>query len=337
LPDVTVSASRETRIHVARVGNEWAVRFSEALERDAVAGVDGVIATDAADAHVVLLATAAFSDPDDWWLRSLRSSPIFTEHRDKLVVYDERDRPWCWAPGVYVSMPQPGFRSEYQIAGSYLGIEDERFVPLRTAEPDLLVSFIGNATHRCRRPLFEIADERALVRDISGEDFLFWRDGAPNFETIRTAFDEAMARSKFVLCPRGHGTSSIRLFETMAAGRVPVIISDDWVAPPGPDWSSCSLRLAEGDTEHLLQRLEAAEVRHEAMARAARDAFDTYFARGPRLRRLIGAAAKLVDDGTTRTAPRGGVRDRYFVERWARHTAGRARGAIAQRRLTAGV
>ena len=32
-----------------------------------------------------------------------------------------------------------------------------------------------------------------------------------------------MFRSKFFLCPRGTGTSSIRLYETLSAGRVPVI------------------------------------------------------------------------------------------------------------------
>ena len=34
-----------------------------------------------------------------------------------------------------------------------------------------------------------------------------------------------LRQSKFVICPRGVGTSSIRLFECLRAGRVPIIVA----------------------------------------------------------------------------------------------------------------
>ena len=92
-----------------------------------------------------------------------------------------------------------------------------------------------------------------------------------DYEVRRRRFAETMFRSKFVLCPRGHGTSSIRLFETLAAGRVPVVISDDWVAPKGPTWDACSVRWSQdAGTESLLAYLEELEPRAAEMGAAAR-------------------------------------------------------------------
>src|SRR2546423_4170060 len=41
---------------------------------------------------------------------------------------------------------------------------------------------------------------------------------------------EICKASKFILCSRGVGTSSVRLFDTMRMGRVPVILSDQWLS-----------------------------------------------------------------------------------------------------------
>jgi hypothetical protein len=68
-----------------------------------------------------------------------------------------------------------------------------------------------------------------------------------------------LANSKFVLAPRGLGTSTWRLFEAMRMARCPVIISDAWVPPEGINWDSCSIRLRESDVAELPTILEARE------------------------------------------------------------------------------
>ncbi|WP_304615756.1 exostosin domain-containing protein [Paracoccus sp. (in: a-proteobacteria)] len=45
-------------------------------------------------------------------------------------------------------------------------------------------------------------------------------------------FRDALTGSVFALCPSGTGPNSIRLWESLAAGTIPVILADDW-APPG--------------------------------------------------------------------------------------------------------
>ncbi|MHA1216851.1 MAG: exostosin domain-containing protein, partial [Candidatus Thorarchaeota archaeon] len=47
----------------------------------------------------------------------------------------------------------------------------------------------------------------------------------------RTEYLESLAASRTVLCPRGAGTGSIRFFEVLSAGRIPVLISDDYELP----------------------------------------------------------------------------------------------------------
>jgi hypothetical protein len=48
---------------------------------------------------------------------------------------------------------------------------------------------------------------------------------------LRTEYIRHLFGSDYVLCVRGAGNYSIRLFETMAAGRVPVIVDTDLVLP----------------------------------------------------------------------------------------------------------
>lgn len=62
-------------------------------------------------------------------------------------------------------------------------------------------------------------------------------------------FSESILNSKFVLCPRGGGLSSHRLYEVLAAGRIPIIYSDRLVLPleDSISWDSFSIRVPECD------------------------------------------------------------------------------------------
>ena len=73
----------------------------------------------------------------------------------------------------------------------------------------------------------------------------------------RARYVGSIKDSAFVLCPRGGGTSTFRLFETMMLGRVPVILSDQWVPRVGPDWESFSLRVMERDVSKVPRLLES--------------------------------------------------------------------------------
>jgi hypothetical protein len=276
------------RVHLPRINfGEWTdARVSETEE---LATTDRFrvheLVNDPADADVVLFVQCHMLD---WRLTKVRDHPTARAHWDKVMVYDDRARHWRSFPGVYVSTPASSFEPQMQRAWSYLRVPAE--VPAETKEPDLLFSFVGSLTHSCRRPLFELRHPASCVERV--HDFMFWRSEAPNHQASRRRYGEILSRSRFVLCPRGTATSSFRLYETIAAGRVPVIISDDWVPPSGPDWDSFSLRVPEREHERIVQRIEAADPNWSAMSTAARNAYAQFFAEDVMFHRL----AELLDN-----------------------------------------
>lgn len=246
---------------------------------------------DPVEADVVLF-TDLHLLPHDIGLRTIRKHPLHVAHREKCFVYDERDNPWENLPGLYVSMPNRAFDPSRMVAAPYYML-NRPSVPQR--EPALLFSFLGSQTHPLRRQILEVRHPRALVEDTAG--FTFFT--ASSDDQRRTRYAEVLADSKFVLCPRGTGTSSIRLFETLAAGRVPVVISDDWVPPPGPDWPSMTVRVAERDIAKLPTLLEAREADWERLAARTSEAFNEHFAQESAWHNLVGGLEHLRAAGVT--------------------------------------
>jgi hypothetical protein len=88
-----------------------------------------------------------------------------------------------------------------------------------------------------------------------------------------------MAQSKFILCPRGIGVSTWRLFETMRAGRVPVIMADDWVPSIGPKWQSFAVFVREAEVQGVPELLERLEDSAETRGAVARKEWRAWYAR----------------------------------------------------------
>lgn len=141
--------------------------------------------------------------------------------------------------------------------------------------------------HRVRETIATLKHPRALIRD-TGDDPAN-DDGHPAgfYARFHRDFADTMINSRFTLCPRGAGTSTFRLFETMKAGRVPVILSDDWVAPEGPAWSSFSLTVPERHVTRLPEILEAHEHMAHTMGRTAREQWELWFSESASFHRIV--------------------------------------------------
>ena len=63
------------------------------------------------------------------------------------------------------------------------------------------------------------------------------------YEKETQRYNNILSDSIFSLCPEGTGPNTIRLWESMAIGVIPVIFSDDWIPPKitGLDWSDFSV------------------------------------------------------------------------------------------------
>lgn len=293
------------RVHLARLGRMPEDAPVLTLERLAEADRVGEHELSGPDDADLVLFPQCHMLSGDWRLSAIRRHPLVRDCRDRVMVYDERDHPWCGFPGVYVSMPRRHFEDRYQRAWGYLPVQ----VTPAPRAPDLLFSFVGSPSHACRRPLFDLRHSDAVVEMVT--NFTFFDVNSPGYEDRRTRYWEVLGRSRFVLCPRGQGDSSIRLYETLALGRVPVIIADDWVPPEGPDWSRFCLFWPEGRVAGLIEFLQRHDDSWEEMSCAAREAYSKFFAADVWFHRVI-ELCKAIHHGGLREFPTAGVRNGAF-------------------------
>lgn len=286
--------------------------------------------TDSPESADIVLFTQCHMLQNDWRLKRIRRHSLTRAFPDKVFIYNECDRPWCALPGVYVNMPKRHAIAEHQRAWGYFTPPPSR-VP--QAPPDLLFSFIATNTAPCREPLFTLRHPDAIVEEAHG--FRFWDQASERFDERRTQFQTTLARSRFVLCPRGNGTSSVRLYEALAIGAVPVIIADDWLPPPGPSWEKFSIRWPEGKTEGLVQMLEARDADWQSMSRQARHAYDEFFSPQAYFHHVVSLCAELLAHGSPGTFRTSSAIDRYVAGLAAHNARERVKymGLAAVRRV----
>jgi hypothetical protein len=243
----------------------------ESFLRLASHGTRHRLTTDVREADAILFIENSRYHEDAFFSR-LKRSRLVKQYRERCFMYNEHDRPWCVLPGVYCSMPRKWFSRRRQRATRYIRLLNQ--VDTDTSDkPDILFSFLGNSRIPLRRNLLGLKNPRAIIEDTSSFNAFFTRGKGIQ----HSRYADVLRRSKFVLCPRGGGTSSIRLFETLYAGRVPIIISDEWVAPDGPDWQTCSLNVRERDISELGQIVTDLEPRWPEMASAATQVWKDWF------------------------------------------------------------
>lgn len=245
-------------------------------------------------ADVIIYLDPPWPDPDaPDRLRSFRPRDLL-----RTYVYSQSDVPIPWAPGMYTNLTSSrasaGFAGGFYVTHHHRepgGLADH-LEAARNVETDLLWSFVGTASNDpVRRRLFEIQDPDGLVQDTQRfSDTVRWGWQSTHRAEAREAFSHyatTLGRSAFVLCPRGRGASSIRLFESLQIGRCPVVISDEWLPPPFVDWSACSIRVPESRVRDLPEILRERELDARALGREARRAWERYFSPERQLRTLV--------------------------------------------------
>lgn len=305
-----------------------ATAAEEPWSRQLRAEVESVVQADRYGEHVLvadpeaadlILLLDAHQHLDDWRQQAIRRHPLVRSFADKVFVYDERDIPHDSLPGIYVAMPRFEYDERRHRAFAYYKLlNDTRSVASVT--PDLLFSFQGRNVGPVRGAVLALSHPRAVVRDSSEHDF-FAADCSA-LDDATHSYRELVGRSKFVLCPRGAGTSSLRLFEALAAGRVPVILSDEWVPPPGIDWDACSLRVRERDAAVVAGYIEAVESAWPALSGAARETYAEWFAPEMWFHRAVELCLELQRGGAAGTS-----------RQWTRRTFWRDGARAFKRRL----
>jgi hypothetical protein len=214
---------------------------------------------------------------------SLRQNRVWQKCPEKSFAYDEGDCPANFLHGLHSSASKALSVSGRFQACAYpvhqLCYPNPRpsAAELAATPKDLLFSFAGRASHRVRRQLFAQNFNRGdvLVEDTSG--YNHFADKTENRTRSRRHYWLMTGRSKYALCPRGAGTSSMRVFEMMEAGIAPVIVADDWLPPLGPAWEEFALFLAESEISSIYKKVKAHEDEYADRGHLARQAWEQYF------------------------------------------------------------
>ena len=153
----------------------------------------------------------------------------------------------------------------------------------------LLASFVGaHAPHYLsdiRLRLQSLAHEPGFVirltpgwhfeRQVYAEQVQgVWAGPAPVADPAVRDYNRLLTDARFALCPSGAGPNTLRLWEALAAGCVPVLLGEMPVLPEGGslapiDWDSIVLRVRDEELASLPRRLRempVEEVRRRAQA-----------------------------------------------------------------------
>jgi hypothetical protein len=100
---------------------------------------------------------------------------------------------------------------------------------LHDEKRDIFFSFMGSFETHYTRKLFDnlSCNKKYYIKDTGG--WHYYNRKIENEERYR----ELLSRSIYTLCPRGTGHGTIRLFESLNSGSIPIIISDDYKLPIG--------------------------------------------------------------------------------------------------------
>lgn len=176
--------------------------------------------------------------------------------------------------GLYASMSKRRFDCSLHRAVPYLRFSNEFvFSESNEIEPAFLAGWYGNIKSSYIR--------KVLVKK--------WKDH-PRFlikhsqswynhrEEEQRAYVQLIKDSKFSLCPSGWAPPSPRIYESMALGRCPVIISNDFVPPKGPKWEEFALFYPEKCITKIDSFLLQHEHRYKEMGERAKENWDKFFA-----------------------------------------------------------
>ena len=215
--------------------------------------------------------------------------PYYRAYRDKCFMHARTDYPVPFLPGIYTSLRKRWYDPQRVRAGMYLVAFDHGFAEYDGGQTlrEHLYSFIGKTnTHPVRQQIMRLVHPEQFLFDTTP----YWPYGdlpSDMKEALETQYQDVALKSRFILCPRGFGTSSIRLFESLRMGRVPVILSDPWVAPTGPDWDAFSIRIPEADVAQLPQILSERVDEAPTMGKRARNVWEEWFAEDAIFHRVV--------------------------------------------------
>jgi hypothetical protein len=160
----------------------------------------------------------------------IRKHPLVKKNPAKCFYFCNADISYPVLPGLYAALPSNILFDYFYRTGFYLNATNSHINKLKNTLPvTYLASFQGGLSSRLRQKLVAIDFKTDKIKinivEPQWQHFYVGTGFAESQVDFLTNYAKLIYASKFILCPRGNGISSYRLFETLEAGRVPVILS----------------------------------------------------------------------------------------------------------------
>lgn len=213
-----------------------------------------------------------------WYSAKSQLRPL-TDADIRTFVWDTADRPVGRMSGFYCALEKSLFDPDRHRTIHYPIPFNEFIEEFPQDDVAYNFGFVGGLTAGLRKRLFSKlkpteSKDNSIIK-IQSANFLTMFDGS--YSPEKHDYLEFLRRTRFILCPRGFGVGTVRLFESMQAGRVPVIISDRYTPPSGIDWTACSIRVKEKDIHKIPRVVESLLPYWPQMAKKAREVWQNNF------------------------------------------------------------
>jgi hypothetical protein len=261
-------------------GCDWAVAMRDQMLRSATTAYE--MTDDPEQADIIV-----FWEPHQRSqvirVPKLRAHPLVHQFPNRVFVVSVEDAPLGFLSGLYTSLPRWRHHPHRHRTTLYYRTQNPYLRSIRASRevssPPYLASFRGAESHDLRRRLFRMTDSLAehdiMLTLTPYNHFLIKQD--VGLKPFHLAFIDTILDAKFSLCPRGHGPASYRVQESMALGRAPVIISDEWLPVADLDWERFAIFVAEDSLSDLPAILRAYEPRWKEMGDIARQIYESHF------------------------------------------------------------
>ena len=243
-------------------------------------------ASDPESADIILVGDVR----EENWGTKVMNCDLINKYPNKCFSLSDRDMPLILHHGIYACGAKKSILSFGRVrTGSYSVsygdifrnpfIENHVFSNQSYLEKEYLLTFIGRNSSKIRNSIFNLKFERPdIYIEDSSKTFNLWGKQEHREKAERRKYYHMLLHSKFALCPRGVGTSSMRTFESMKLGVAPIIVSDNWRLPKGPMWKDFSIFIKEKNIRDLEKIAESHSDSYKEMGQKARKAFEAFFA-----------------------------------------------------------
>ena len=221
-----------------------------------------------------------------------------------LVDFGDLQEDICYFKiSLYRENENKAYPCSYKIPDHVL--QDSPEFDFRRIEYD--VSFVGNATNSLRKFVCLsvqrekklrskiVFDDKIDFKFVDGVQYVIMNEREENTEEKKRAlYRKIMKKSLCVLCPPGIGPQSIRFFETLFFGRIPVLLDNGIVYPFEEfiDYTSFSLIISRHDVSRIGEVLSdfiLGTPRDELYAKCiqSRKVYEEWFSPSVRINRLL--------------------------------------------------